>query len=545
LSVSQDTAGEFAAGPLKPGVVVDGCRLEAMVGSGGFGAVYRAHHLLLDHPRALKFLQPRGGLTESAKARFLAEARHTARLAHPNVVVVHNVGEFRGLPFIHMEYLQGSSLRSRVRQGAAPAGWVLAVVDQVLAGLAAAHARGLVHRDVKPDNVMLLDGDTVKVVDFGLSLNVEAQVSRLTAQSGQVLGTPLYMAPEQWRSTSVGPPADVWSAGVLLYELLAGVPPFQSGSLIELAEQIRSAAHVPLRHRAAVSRTLSDAVDRMLAKSPRDRDADAAEARAALRAAAAIAAAAAPAFLPETMCTVVPAEVPAVEGLTPLPGADGPPRAQRDCDGAVMVLLPGGEFFMGSDAGDTDERPRHRVRLSPFLLDAAPVSRRQFATFLSLWGSDRDDAGHVLLDPLLAGLERAGMTWEPDGEEDAPVTGVSWYGARAYAQWAGTALPSEAQLEYAFARLGQAATEELLPWQRLLGAVRLWCVDTYDERFYARPGSSSRPCDPVNEAADAFVVIRGRSRLRPQSWSPSQRHFGTRHETVLDVGFCCVRGALP
>lgn len=221
-----------------------------------------------------------------------------------------------------------------------------------------------------------------------------------------------------------------------------------------------------------------------------------------------------PAVLPETLATVAPVEVPAVEGLTPLPAVGSePPRVLRACDGAVMVLLPGGEFVMGSDAGDADERPRHRVRLAPFLLDAAPVSRRQFAAFLSLWGSERDDAGRALLDPVLAGLERVGMTWEPDGDEDAAVTGVSWYGARAYAHWAGMALPSEAQVEYAFVRL--AAAEALLPWQRLLGTVRLWGAGTYDERFYGRAPAG----DPVNEAPDPFVVIRGRSRLRAQGWS--------------------------
>jgi serine/threonine protein kinase len=522
----------------RPGLVVDNCRLEVLVGSGAFGAVWRAHHLTLEHPRAFKFLLRRSELTDAVRSRFLAEARHTARLSHPNVVIVHNVAEHGGLPFIHMEYLTGSSLRTHLRGGPVAVERALYIADQVLAALAAAHARGIVHRDVKPDNVMVLDGGAVKVVDFGLSLNVEANVSRLTVDSRVVLGTPLYMAPEQWRTSSVGPPADVWSAGVLLYELLSGETPFGASSLTELAAQIRHGRHVPLSGCASVARELSDLVDRMLAKEVARRFADAAEARSALRAVTGALSSAAAVPAPPTP------DVPlsGLECLEPLAAEAGQVRqARRVRDGALMSLLPGGLFFMGSDHGDSDERPRHAVRLSPFLLDARPVSRRQFAVFLSLWGTDRDDEGHPLLDPDLAGLERIGMTWEPAGDEAGPVVGVTWYGAVAYARWAGARLPSEAQLESALGQL-TAAQGGVPPWSALLGTVRLWCADTYDERFYA----ATPVLDPVNEDRGTFVSVRGRSRLGDSpDWSPSRRQFGTRHEVNLDVGFCCAVSLTP
>jgi serine/threonine protein kinase len=522
-------------GDLIPGTVVDNCRLEALLGSGAFGAVYRAHHIALDQPRAFKFLMPRSGVRPEHKRRFLTEARHTAKLGHPNIVIVHNVGEFRGLPFIHMECLTGASLRARLRPGRPPLEEALRLIDQVLAALAAAHEKGVVHRDVKPENVMVLDGGAVKVVDFGLSVNIEAQTSRLTVGSDQVLGTPLYMAPEQWQTSRVGPPADVWSAGVMLYEMLAGQHPFGGQNILQLMYGVLHLPHPPLREVAPpVPEAVSAVVDRMLAKAAADRFADAAEARRALRKVA-------PRQPPEWFGSLVVAapvanSVVLPESVVALPaGPDNVLRFARPRDGGNMVLLPGGEFHMGSNAGDPDERPQHVVRLSPFLLDEAPVTRRQFANFLSLWGSDRDDAGHRLLDPEVACLERVGMCWEP-ADETEPVSGVTWHGAMAYARWAGMQLPSEAQLEYAF---GQGIDRP----PNLLGTVRHWCADTYDERFYAR----SPALDPVNTATGAFVAIRGRSRLAASDWSPSQRNFAAPHEMFLDVGFrcACTSGGIP
>jgi hypothetical protein len=169
-----------------------------------------------------------------------------------------------------------------------------------------------------------------------------------------------------------------------------------------------------------------------------------------------------------------------------------------------------------------------------------PITRRQYANFLSLWGSTQDDQGQPMLDPDLAGLERNGMTWEPLGDETTPVTGVNWYGAMAYARWAGVSLPSEAQCEYAFAQL--AATGAVRNWSALLGRVRLWCLDTYDERCY----QSHPEWNPVNLCAGTFVVLRGCSQLPiPPAWSPAQRRFATRHELALDVGFCCVHSLRP
>ncbi|MBI1914786.1 MAG: SUMF1/EgtB/PvdO family nonheme iron enzyme [Planctomycetes bacterium] len=470
-----------------------------------------------------------------------------ARLAHANVVIVHNVGEFEGLPFINMEYLSGSSLRNLAKGGLLPRERVLGITDQVLAALEFAHIKGFVHRDLKPDNVMVTDDGHVKVVDFGLSLNIVAHQNRLTLDTGKAIGTPLYMAPEQWSSTSVGPLADLWSVGVMVYELLAGRHPFRGIDMREVMINVMTKDHVPLHKlMPEVPLSLSAVVDRLLAKEVEDRFPDAAEVRAALR----------EVKFPEVPNPPVPdtipplsvdiPQVPPTEGLVALPAEqDHARRFCRSCDNGVMLLLPGGEFLMGSDSGDLDERPRHAVRLLPFLLDETPITRRQFATFLTMWGLDRDDAGHLLLDPEIAGLERVGMAWEPDGGEEEPVTGITWYGATAYSLWAGMQLPSEAQLEYAFARLADADDTVAERLKLLIGTVRFWCADPYDERAYQAPACP----DAADRAVGSFVSIRGISRLQSsRNWSRTRRDFGAPHELTLDLGFRCaytVRTASP
>lgn len=527
--------------PVRKGSMIDNCRVDSSLGTGGFGAVYLAYHLGLEQLRALKVLLPRRERSEELKGRFLKEARHTAKLSHANIVIVHNVGDFEGMPFINMEYVSGCSLRKVSKKGFIPSEQLVRITEQLLRALAWAHGKGYVHRDIKPDNVMVNDDGIVKLVDFGLSLNIVANTSRLTVDSGKPMGTPLYMAPEQWQGASVGPPADVWSVGVLLYELLGGVRPFEGGSLYELMHNIGQRPHVPLHVLSStIPRPVSDLVDRMLAKSADERPADAGQALAAF---AAVKSAWNELLLSCHLSTTTALSVklrrePPAEGLVPLLLEEaGVTRFRRSCDQASMTLLPGGEFWMGSEGGDADERPRRRVLLSPFLLDEAPVTRRQYASFLNLWGSERDDAGHLLLECELAGLERAGNLWEPEGEETAPLTGVTWYGAQAYARWAGMQLPSEAQMEYVFGLLRVADEDFTKGLQLLIGSVRHWCADAYDEHFYAR--HSGR--DPRNEDAGPFVCLRGISKLLlGQDWSLSSRQFAAPHQLMLDVGFRCV-----
>jgi predicted Ser/Thr protein kinase len=520
-------------GPLSPGDVVDGCRVVGLLGRGGFGAVYRAHHEGLDQPRAVKVLVDLPETPEAAglKERFLIEARHTARLTHPNIVLVHNVGEERGLPFINMEFLDGSSLRSWMKRSTVRTDAVLRLVEQVLRALSRAHGLGIVHRDIKPDNIMVLTDGSVKVVDFGISLNHSSLTHRATQDSRQPMGTPVFMAPEQWATTTVGPAADVWSVGVMLYELLVGRAPFRGDSVFELMHRIANEPHVKaLEAREGIAPELSSLVDDMLQKDPGRRIPHAGAALERLSALPRFDAVAGSLTLGAVMRDRLP------EGVEP-EGAFG----RRLLDRALIAWVPGGEFTMGCDQGESDERPAHRVAVSPFFVDVKPVSRTRFAGFLNIWGSDRTDDGRPLFDADVAGFERIGARWEPGEDGESPVTGVTWFGAATYARWTGADLPGEEQLEYLMAWLADPESAST-PIEGLLGSIRHWTGDTYDEDRYKE---SARRL-PSDRASARFASVRGLSRyMNPFEWLRSQRQFSSRTEFALDLGFRCVMAPPP
>ena len=200
------------------------------LGHGAMATVDLAHDVELDRPVALKRLAENLARDQELRRRFLREARLAARLAHPNVVRVFDVGEDGGRPFIAMEYVEGQTLAElSARRGMLPAGEAATLGTQMCAGLAAAHAAGLVHRDVKPQNLLLgTDGD------FGVAVGHEG--TRLTL-AGTVLGTAGYLAPEQARGEQVTAAADIYAVGAVLYELLTGEPSRTAGSLAELGSE--------------------------------------------------------------------------------------------------------------------------------------------------------------------------------------------------------------------------------------------------------------------------------------------------------------------
>ena len=239
-------------------------RLEGSLGHGGMATVYLARDEELDRPVAIKLLAEQLAGDSAFRDRFLREARLAARLSHPNVVSVYDAGESEdGRPFIVMEHVPGTTL---AEVGRLPPARAVELVVQAAHGLAEAHAAGLVHRDVKPQNLLLRDDGVLKVADFGIAR--AAETTALT-QVGTVLGTAAYLAPEQALGEPVTAAADVYSLGAVLYELLTGRPPYAFDSLADLAEQQQSGSITPVSELAPdVPAHVEDAVMRALARNP-------------------------------------------------------------------------------------------------------------------------------------------------------------------------------------------------------------------------------------------------------------------------------------
>jgi eukaryotic-like serine/threonine-protein kinase len=253
-------------------------RLVTSLGRGGFSEVWQAEDSVLGRAVAVKVFTAPAGQADLV-ARFRREARTVAGLRHPNVVVVFDAGVDQDVPYVVMELLAGPSLDGLLAlRGPLPAGLALGYAEQAAAGLAAAHAAGVVHRDIKPGN-LVLDGDgTVKVVDFGIASMAWASMS-LTA-SGVTLGTPAYLSPEQAAGRPAEPRSDLYALGCVLYALLTGSPPFTGDHPVATAAQHLNAAAPPVHdRRPGLPPVIGQLLATLLAKNPQDRPPDAATVR--------------------------------------------------------------------------------------------------------------------------------------------------------------------------------------------------------------------------------------------------------------------------
>src|SRR5262249_5729064 len=212
------------------GRVLSHYRLEERLGAGGMGVLYRATDLKLGRAVAIKLLARHLVSDETAKARFVREARAASALDHPNIGTVHDICEQDGEIFIVMALYEGQTLQQRLEKGRLGVEEALDVLRQVALGLEAAHRAGIVHRDIKPANVLITSSGTIKILDFGVAKLVSDSQAQTMTQAGEAMGTMLYMSPEQLRGESVDARNDLWSLGVLAYEALAGVSPFQTDS---------------------------------------------------------------------------------------------------------------------------------------------------------------------------------------------------------------------------------------------------------------------------------------------------------------------------
>ena len=251
------------------GKTVGHFEIRAQLGEGGMGVIYRAWDSKLEREVALKFLHTESEDTGNARQRLLLEARAASRLNHPGIVTVYEIGEFERDIYIAMELLEGETLRDRLRRGALGIAEGVAVASQLADALRVAHERGVIHRDFKPANVMLLPEGRVKVLDFGLALVHDT--NRIT-RTGDVLGTPGYMSPEQLLGLEAGIPSDVWALGVVLYEMFSGRLCFARDSLGAVAAAVLYGEPDPLEHlRPDMPAPVMELIARCLAKDAADR----------------------------------------------------------------------------------------------------------------------------------------------------------------------------------------------------------------------------------------------------------------------------------
>jgi len=248
------------------------------IGQGGMGEVYLAQDTTLDRKVALKFLPEELEQDPTTRKRFLREAKSAAALDHPYVCQIHEVGEVEGKSFISMEYVQGTTLKEKLTEGPLPLKEALQKATEIAEALEEAHKQGIVHRDVKPANIMLTPQGHVKVMDFGLAKRVtpvegqEQEITTALTQQGSSLGTVPYMSPEQVRGQEVDTRSDIFSFGVVLYEMLTGVNPFGKGSAMDTATAILTETTPPLsRYTEDIPVLLQHTVKKMLAKEPDSR----------------------------------------------------------------------------------------------------------------------------------------------------------------------------------------------------------------------------------------------------------------------------------
>ena len=266
---------------ITPGTLIDDrYRVVSRVGSGGMAEVYCADDVQLGRRVAVKLLHERFALDEEFVERFRREASSAASLSHANIVSVYDRGEWGGTYYIAMEYLDGRSLDSIVREEAPlPPDHAIELTEQVLRAARFAHRRGVVHRDLKPHNVIVDEEGRVKVTDFGIA---QAGASEIT-QTGSIMGTARYLSPEQAQGLPVSPRSDLYSIGVMLYELLTGTVPFEGESVVAIAlRHLSEPPRPPSSLVPSISPSLDAIVLRALAKSPEERFADADEFLAAL-----------------------------------------------------------------------------------------------------------------------------------------------------------------------------------------------------------------------------------------------------------------------
>jgi len=433
--------------------------VQDFIGQGAMGLVYRAYHAQLERTGAIKVMQAIAPDADSV-ARFRHEAQAIAKLRHPNIVDVYDFGEYQGTPYMIVEYIPGGSLAGVLEHGPLDRGTALKYLRGIAAGLDYAHAHGVVHRDVKPANVLLTAEATPVLADFGLAKLLQG--TSLKSMTGVTTGTPAYMAPEQVTGHQVGPAADRYSLATIAYEMLTGVIPFDGEALMELLyAQVHREPPAPSSRHAALNPEVDKVLLRGLAKNPAERW----ESSTAFVDALERALSAAPAPVPaETMVMTSPklastrplgrtavlervaapaAEATMAMAFPPPPPAAAPAPADRRSRRRLMIgvaavlllLLLLGVCAVAAQATTLDVNPKRvapggTVHVTSTHVPANQVGEIQLHSVVHTYPFHADSHGQVSVDIVVPADTELGdhivkICWENTCHKDAPLRVVA------------------------------------------------------------------------------------------------------------------------
>jgi formylglycine-generating enzyme required for sulfatase activity/predicted Ser/Thr protein kinase len=517
-----------SAVPLTPGTTLGRYVVRSRIGEGGMGTVYLAEDTKLGRRVAVKVVRDAMAGSAEGRSRLQREARCAAAISHPGVAQVYDVGEADGRVYIAMELVEGVSLRQLLNEGPLARGRATRIMLDIVNAVAAAHAAGVVHRDLKPENILVGEGDVVKVLDFGLATwlelpsglsdSVSPTITQLTA--GRITGTPGYLAPEQALGYRVTARADIFSLGVIAYEMFCGGRPFRGKTAMDvIVATTRDEAPTPK------DEPLGPVIARCLAKAPEDRFASAEELAQALVAPPATRTRKGRAFVVAACLLALAGVIAAGVALR------SRPREAQPVVLAGMVHFPRASFVMGTPAEALDaecralgatcrrellerEQPPRTVTVGPLYLDVHEVTNEELVAWLNVAPTTRtvefdpelkdgrwvrDDASRDLVADLWPGV--VGFRVREDsrfealpGCENKPAVQVTWDGARAYCHFRGKRLPTEAEWEYA----ARGTRDRRYPW----GDTPPSC----DQVVFGR--AQSKPCEGRQPGPESVMTAR-------------------------------------
>jgi formylglycine-generating enzyme required for sulfatase activity/tRNA A-37 threonylcarbamoyl transferase component Bud32 len=426
--VAHDLAQELGA------ALGDGYVVEKSLGAGGFAVVYLVRDLALKRQLAIKVLSPDIITSHSMLERFRREAETVAQLSHPNIVPVHFIGERDGLLWLAMQCIDGGSIADRLaREGQLPVDDVVRITKEVASALGHAHKRGIVHRDIKPPNI-LVDSESGRclVTDFGIARTVDT--ATLTA-TGVMLGTPAYLSPEQITGEQIDHRVDIYALGVMMYEMLAGKVPFDGATpTAAMMKRLGGPPDPVTTIRSDVPPVISSVISKCLAADPAQRFQDVNELIDALGGNVQVTFPAARRWPVAAAAGLVVALLGGVAWWTTRPKAPTVELAgvARPVD-SNLISIRAGTYAIGSDAGAPESRPRHVQQLGAFQIERTEVTTEAYEKFVI--------------------ATKAPAPWKGARPEPTlPVTRVTWGDAANYCAWkypSGGRLPTELEWEAA------------------------------------------------------------------------------------------------